>query len=103
MLTTFRGDRDRGVGGATPKGIGAIWSSSENRGITIHPNFNSPLEIMMAADAGQVLFKLMIEELYAKTRVDRGLIWIRNRSSHLVQTETHKQFCFVRNLMIDPN
>src|SRR5205814_10280125 len=71
MLTTLRGDRDGGVGGATPKGVGAIWSSSEDGGITIHPNFNSPLEIMMAADAGQVLLQLIEIRVRTESRPRR--------------------------------
>ena len=45
----------------------------------------------------------MIEEVHAEAEINGRLIWVVNRTSHLIQTESHEQLCLVRNLMINPN
>src|SRR5579871_4334462 len=44
---------------------------------------------------------LMIEELNAKIRVDRGLIWVCERTFYLIQAEARHQRRLARNLVIN--
>jgi len=46
---------------------------------------------------------LMIEELYGKTGVECRLIRIRDWARDLVQAESSKQLCFVRDAMVNAN
>ena len=46
---------------------------------------------------------LVVEEIYAKAGINRGLIRIRRRTVHLIQAEACKQRCLVGHLVIDPH
>src|SRR5205807_9745079 len=46
---------------------------------------------------------LMIEELHSKTAIDRSLIGVGHRPSHLVQAESGKQLRLLRKAMVPPD